>query len=361
MVENSPDFDLLRADVDALRSRFPKTADLYREACAIMFYRYGITPTTNALYQLVRKGSMSVPSEALRRFWSDLRRQSRVDVANAGLPEEVREFAVKFLGQVWTTARQAAEESVAHLKDAVSAERDALAMAKVQADAQMAELATRLEEASHTITTRDEDLVKLREQLSASHTTVHNLESLVAQARSQVKRLQDEALVTSRDHAADIDKVTARVTQAELRYVELEKRTLVELDRERAFVAKLQKSLESERQLAVTRYEKLQSDAQASQIQLARQEQAQTAQRAEISALTEARDAAIAQAAANREATVSLASQLAAEQARVEELRQQVRRLSEQSAARAQSAPELQQSPSPPRKRAAKPRNTKLP
>lgn len=39
MVENSPDFELLRTDVDALRDRFPKTADLYREACAIMFYR----------------------------------------------------------------------------------------------------------------------------------------------------------------------------------------------------------------------------------------------------------------------------------------------------------------------------------
>jgi len=109
MVENSPDCELLRADVDALRDRFPKTADLYREACAIMFYRYGITPTTNALYQLVRKGSMSVPSEALRQFWSDLRRRSRVDVDHAGLPEEVRESAGKLLGQVWTTARQAAE------------------------------------------------------------------------------------------------------------------------------------------------------------------------------------------------------------------------------------------------------------
>lgn len=226
-------------------------------------------------------------------------------------------------------------------------------MAKVQADVQMAALATRLEESTRTITTRDEDFVKLREQLSASHVTVHNLESLVAQARSQLERLQEAALATSRDHAADIDKVTARVAQAEHRFAELEKRTLVELDRERTLVAKLQRSLESERQLAAAKYEKLQSNAQASQIQLARQEQAQTAQRAEISTLTEARDAAIAQAAASREATVNLASQLAAEQARVEELRQQVRRFSEQTASLAQSAPVPQQSPSPSRKRGA--------
>lgn len=36
---------------------------------------------------------MSVPSEALRQFWSDLGRQSRVDVDHAGLPEEVLESA----------------------------------------------------------------------------------------------------------------------------------------------------------------------------------------------------------------------------------------------------------------------------
>lgn len=36
----------------------------------MLFFRYGITPTANKLYQLVRKGSMSAPSEALTRFWS---------------------------------------------------------------------------------------------------------------------------------------------------------------------------------------------------------------------------------------------------------------------------------------------------
>jgi chromosome segregation ATPase len=227
----------------------------------------------------------------------------------------------------------------------------------VQADVQTVALATRLEEATRTITARDEDLAKLREQLSASHVTVHNLESLMADSRSQVERLQGEALATSRDHAADIDKVTARVAQAEHRYAELEKRTLVELDRERTLVAKLQRSLESERQLAAAKYEKLQSGAQASQIQLARQEQAQAAQRAESNTLMEARDAAIAQAAASREATVDLASQLAAEQARVEELRQQVRLFSAQPA----SEREPQAAPPPPRKRRAKLRTEKQP
>ncbi len=332
MVENAAELDALRADVDALRDRFTKTADLYRETCAVMFYRYGITPTTNALYQLVRKGSMSVPSEALRQFWSDLRRQSRVDVDNAGLPEELRESAGKLLGQVWSSARRTAEESVAHMKDALAAERNVLLAAKAHADDQARLTMTELEQAHRAVAARDEDLVAFREQLSAERAKVQNVESQLAEARAQVDRLHSEALATSRDHAADVDKITARVVQAEQRYVELEKRALVELDRERTAVGKLQKSVESERQVAAAKYEKLQFDAQAAQIVLARQEQALASQRTEISALRVERDSAMASAAEGREATTALVSQLAAEQARVQELRQQLRLFLEQAA-----------------------------
>lgn len=56
------------ASVAELRERFPRTQDLYREVCVLLFFRHGITPTANKLYQLVRKGSMSAPTEALNHF-----------------------------------------------------------------------------------------------------------------------------------------------------------------------------------------------------------------------------------------------------------------------------------------------------
>lgn len=59
---------------------FPDTQALYREVCVLLFFRHGITPTANKLYQLVRKGSMSAPTEALRTFWADLREKSRVRI-----------------------------------------------------------------------------------------------------------------------------------------------------------------------------------------------------------------------------------------------------------------------------------------
>ncbi|GAB3552032.1 hypothetical protein GCM10027343_37040 [Noviherbaspirillum agri] len=52
----------------------------------LLFFRYGITPTTNKLYQLVRKGSMSAPAEALNKFWEDLRDKSRVRIEHRDLP-----------------------------------------------------------------------------------------------------------------------------------------------------------------------------------------------------------------------------------------------------------------------------------
>jgi hypothetical protein len=44
----------LQADLAELRTRFPETRALYREVCGLLFFRYGVTPTANKLYGLVR-------------------------------------------------------------------------------------------------------------------------------------------------------------------------------------------------------------------------------------------------------------------------------------------------------------------
>src|SRR3546814_296960 len=80
----------LSRDVEALRERFTQTQELYREVCALLFFRYGITPTANKLYQLVRKGSMSAPADALTKFWGDLREKSRTRIEHPDLPEVLK-------------------------------------------------------------------------------------------------------------------------------------------------------------------------------------------------------------------------------------------------------------------------------
>jgi hypothetical protein len=80
----------LSLDIERLREQFPHTQDLYREVCVLMFFRHGTTPTANKLYQLVRKGSMSAPAEALATFWENLREKSRVRIEHPDLPQALK-------------------------------------------------------------------------------------------------------------------------------------------------------------------------------------------------------------------------------------------------------------------------------
>ena len=100
----------IQAEVERLRAQFPDTQELYREVSALLFFRYGITPTANKLYQLVRKGSMSAPAEALNKFWETLREKSRIRIEHPDLPESLRDAAAAMLTTVWQQAQTQAKE-----------------------------------------------------------------------------------------------------------------------------------------------------------------------------------------------------------------------------------------------------------
>jgi hypothetical protein len=38
----------LLIEIDRLREQFPHTQDLYREVCVLLFFRYGITPSSTS-------------------------------------------------------------------------------------------------------------------------------------------------------------------------------------------------------------------------------------------------------------------------------------------------------------------------
>ena len=65
----------LAAEIERLKVEFPKTRELYREVCALLFFRFGVAPTANRLYHLVRRGTMSTPASVLRECWAELREQ----------------------------------------------------------------------------------------------------------------------------------------------------------------------------------------------------------------------------------------------------------------------------------------------
>jgi chromosome segregation ATPase len=220
----------LQGEIEALRLQFPDTQDLYREVCMILFFRHGITPTTNKLYQLVRKGSMSAPAEALAKFWENLRDKSRVRIEHPDIPEALRDVAGELVGQIWQRARTLADES------ATLARLEARRLIEVAHEA-VAEADRREALAQQALASMQESESQQLERIRALEQQIAHDEGLRAGLSQQVKQLTDQQQALAQLVEA------ARVT--EQRAAEEHKRLLLEIDRERGNVARAQKDIET--------------------------------------------------------------------------------------------------------------------
>jgi chromosome segregation ATPase len=234
MPDALPDEARLAADIERLKAEFPKTRELYREVCALMFFRYGITPTANRLYQLVHRGSMGTPTSVLAEFWSDLREKSRVRIEHADLPEDLQGAAGEFIGALWTRATTAAQASLAALRDEVEQARKA-------AEASVAARETDLERTETALEQRTSALL-------AAQVRIHELEQAQAAADSTRGSLEGEIArlgQANADMSAQLEKQRASTELAETRLQASEKRAQLEIERERTANARLQRELEA--------------------------------------------------------------------------------------------------------------------
>jgi hypothetical protein len=150
------------AGIEALRRRCGNTRELYHEACALLFFEHGITPTANRLYQYVRKGSMSTPAQVLSD-WDELRDRTRVRIDQPELPEDLREAAGDLVLQLWGRAQRAAAEGLA----ARASEVERL-MAQMRTEAELAQaradgLEAELEAARAALTLAESALGRARD------------------------------------------------------------------------------------------------------------------------------------------------------------------------------------------------------
>lgn len=233
----------IQAEIEQLKIQFPQTRDLYREACVLLFFRYGITPTANKLYQYVRKGSMSAPAEALNKFWLDLREKSRIRIERPDLPEQLREAAGDFVVALWVQAQEAAQSSF-YMQMAEANEK----VARAQREADIAqqnlgkmelvleETRAHLENALHRVAETEKNHAVDASALVAFEKSLKTLQN----ERDQLER----SLETARQgFSSDLDKVHIALAKAEERYRSLEARSLLEVDRERQRALKLEKDL----------------------------------------------------------------------------------------------------------------------
>lgn len=258
----------LQAEIERLKAEFPETRELYREVCALLFFRFGVAPTANRLYQLVRRGSMSTPVAVLAGFWAELREKSRVRIEHADLPEDLRDAAGELVATLWKRATGAAQDALQVLRIEVEAARLAAeaSVAAVQAD--LARTETALEQRTTTLLTAQVRIQELEQAQAAAAATREALEGELARAQ-QALRERDAALAQARtDFAAELDRQRSSAELAETRLQAAEKRALLEIERERSANMRLQRDMEAAQQRAARDGERAQGEIQSLQTQL---------------------------------------------------------------------------------------------
>lgn len=239
----SPDA-ALAAEIERLKAAHPKTRELYREVCALLFFRHGITPTANRLYQLVRRGSMATPTAVLGEFWTDLREKSRVRIEHPDLPADLGATAGELVATLWTRASASAEAALEGLRTEVEAQRAEAQQSIVAARDELARVEAALEQRTAALLAAQVEIRELEKAQAEGHAQRQALEAELTRIRAALAA-RDRELVEAREgFSRDLEKQREAAERAEDRLRASEKRALLEIDRERNTATKLQKELD---------------------------------------------------------------------------------------------------------------------
>jgi predicted nucleic acid-binding Zn-ribbon protein len=235
----------IATEIDRLKAEFPKTRELYREACALLFFRFGITPTANRLYQLVKRGSMGTPTQVLSEFWTELREKSRVRIEHPDLPADLQVAAGELVATLWARSTVSANDALAALRVEVEAQKDAAQAAVTSLQTDLARTETALEQRTSALLTAQVRIQELEQAQAAGKATRRALEGEITRLQDE-SSARDRALAQARaDFSSELDKLRGSAELAEERLRAAEKRALLEIDRERTLSARLQKELDT--------------------------------------------------------------------------------------------------------------------
>ncbi|OLL31317.1 hypothetical protein BTH42_12510 [Burkholderia sp. SRS-W-2-2016] len=314
----------LESDIEAARERASDTQALYREVCALLFFRYGETPTANRLYQLVRKGSMSAPAKALRDFWVEVRDKTRVDVGRPDLPPEVATAAGELAAQLWRLSSDAAHTALDVFRQDADAQIVAAREQARQQDEQRKQAEEQAAQAAADATALRTQLATLDARIVELQTTNEMLNAQLAASKEEIAAASTALSDARRDFADELAKLRRSHEQNEQRLAAAEKRALLEIEAERAATLRMRKELQTSLERVATLETESRAERDALRDQLA-------AANAELAA-SNARQAATGAQLAEKDAL------LAERSAATDLLRQRIDTMSREIAA-ARSAP----------------------
>jgi len=240
-----------------LREQFSNTRDLYREVCALLFFRYGITPTTNKLYQFVRKGSMSVPTEALSNFWKELREKSKTRIEQPDLPEDIGNMAGEMMAKIWSKSQISAHESLTTLRSEVENEATKL---RLKVDSIVIERDDAISKLQTTEGKLHNESLKLKasELLQATSESQRCLlEQRLDSSNRNIEQLQISIKETNDHNQVKLSVAMRDIKREQVRVTDLE----AELIAARAAYANLQEKNEIESNLLKTQFSDLRERA----------------------------------------------------------------------------------------------------
>ena len=269
MSDVQPDEVRLATEIDRLKAEFPKTRELYREVCALLFFRFGITPTANRLYQLVKRGSMSTPTQVLGEFWVELREKSRVRIDHPDLPADLQAAAGELVATLWTRSTVSAQAALEALRVEAEAEKVVAQNTVASMEGELGRTETALEQRTSALLAAQVRIQELEQGQAAGEATRRALDA-------EITRLQDEnvardlALVQARaDFSEELEKLRASAGLTEERLRTTGKRALLEIERERVASARFQKELDAATRHTEQGEARHRSELQAVQAQLA--------------------------------------------------------------------------------------------
>lgn len=220
----------IQAEVERLRALAPDTKALYREVAAALFFRFGVPPTANRLFQLVGKGSMATAASVLARFWQDLREHSRLRLEHPGVPEPLRDAAGSLIGQVWTAAYDLAQQDLAGARAELQAqleqvrnEAERARLTATEAEGKLAERNRAVEQLQREVADGDGLLSARDGEISRLQVEVAALKSSIADRRAEV----DEA---KRAFAGELESLRSAIALTEERARASERRALAEIE-----------------------------------------------------------------------------------------------------------------------------------
>lgn len=245
----------LHLAIEQLRSEHNNTIDLYKAVAALLFFHYHTTPTTNRMYQLVRKGSMSAPSEALKLFWKELRERSQVRMEQADIPASLTQSAGMLMAQLWDEALAVAMESVESTQQAIYAKLALAEQAQLAAKDEANTLQGALLTAQQQLHQQDEKIATLEAE--------QQKQQLQAVAQTQtIQHLEEQKMQLQQQHDAALQTQKEQMLLSEQRAADMEKYARLEVDRVRQEAAKDEKQAESQLEKQEQRYQQLQTQWQ---------------------------------------------------------------------------------------------------